>query len=76
MKNKVENSQQEILNTLKPAIENCCEELSTIQLQQKEDNMSFQNQITELKKEKMLIAQMIAASNRHTQDLISQVGGY
>ena len=64
------------MNTLRPAIENCTQELAIVQLQQKEDNVGFQNQITELRKEKSIIGQMIASSVKQTQELGEQVGGY
>lgn len=43
---------------------------------QKEENLNFQNQLTELKKEKSIIGQMITASHKRTEFLLGQVGKY
>jgi|JI61114C2RNA_FD_contig_21_3251714_length_415_multi_14_in_0_out_0_2 hypothetical protein len=43
---------------------------------QREENLNFQNQLTELKKEKSILSQMISASLKRTEHLLGQVGSY
>lgn len=43
---------------------------------QREENLNFQNQLTELKKEKSILSQMISASMKRTEHLLGQVGNY
>lgn len=43
---------------------------------QKEENNNFQDQLTELKKEKSILSQMIVASLKRTEQLHEEVGHY
>ena len=45
-------------------------------LNQKEENQHFQDQITDLRKEKSIMNQMIVATNGKTSALMNEVGNY
>jgi hypothetical protein len=45
-------------------------------INQKEENANFQEQLTELKKEKSILSQMIVASFKRTDELHEEVGHY
>lgn len=45
-------------------------------LNQKEENLNFQDQITDLKKEKSILNQMIVATTKRTENLNEEVGHY
>jgi len=45
-------------------------------ISQKEENGNFQEQLTDLKKEKSILAQMIVASNKRTESVHEEVGHY
>lgn len=76
MKSRVENSHQEIINTMNPSIEAVDGEFQMSTDSQKEENINFQNQLSELKKEKSIIGQMISAGQKRTEFLLGQVGRY
>lgn len=43
---------------------------------QKEENGNFQDQLTELKKEKSILSQMVVASHKRSEILHEEVGHY
>lgn len=43
---------------------------------QKEENVHFQEQLTDLKKEKSILSQMIVASHKRSEQLQGEVGHY
>ena len=45
-------------------------------INQKEENNNFQDQLTELKKEKSIISQMIVATFKRSENLLGEVGAY
>lgn len=45
-------------------------------INQKEENNNFQEQLTELKKEKSILSQMISASFKRCEGLNEEVGHY
>lgn len=45
-------------------------------INQKEENTNFQDQLTELKKEKSILNQMIVATSKRTEELAHEVGFY
>jgi hypothetical protein len=45
-------------------------------ISQKEENTNFQEQLTDLKKEKSVLAQMIVASHKRVEQLNEEVGHY
>lgn len=76
MKNRIENNHEQIMNTMNPSIDAMNGEFEMSTDSQKQENLNFQNQLTELKKEKSIIGQMISASQKRTEFLLSQVGRY
>lgn len=76
MKNRIENTHEEIFNTMNPSVEACSGEFEMSTQAQRDENLNFQNQLTELKKEKSILSQMISASHKRTEHLLSQVGSY
>ena len=66
MRNRIDNTNDEITNTTNPLIEALYRELERGMLNQKEENLSFQDQITQLKKEKSILNQMIVATSKRT----------
>lgn len=43
---------------------------------QLDENLNFQNQLTELKKEEALLGQMLTAGQKRADFLLGQVGSY
>lgn len=64
------------MNTLNPSLEACNGELEMSMQGQLDENLNFQNQLTELKKEKAILGQMVTAGQKRTEHLLGQVGIY
>jgi hypothetical protein len=69
MKNKIENINDEIMDTTNPLVEGLYRSLEMGMINQKEENNNFQEQLTELKKEKSVLSQMIVATSKRTEQL-------
>ena len=76
MRNRIDNTNEEITNTTNPLIEALYKDLERGMLNQKEENLNFQDQITDLKKEKSILNQMIVATSKRTENLNEEVGHY
>jgi SMC interacting uncharacterized protein involved in chromosome segregation len=76
MRNKIENNNDEIMDTTRPLVESLYRSLELGIVNQKEENNNFQEQITDLKKEKSVLSQMIAATLKKTKELSNDVGQY
>jgi predicted nucleic acid-binding Zn-ribbon protein len=76
MKTKIENINEEIVETTTPLVESLYRSLELGMIQQKEENGNFQEQLTDLKKEKSILSQMIVASSKRTEHLHEEVGHY
>lgn len=69
MKTKIENINEEITTTTTPLVESLYRSLELGMINQKEENANFQEQLTDLKKEKSVLAQMIVASFKRSAQL-------
>ena len=76
MKNKIENTNDEIMDTTHPLVESLYRSLELGMITQKEENNNFQDQLTELKKQKSILSQMIVATSKRTEQLNEEVGHY
>ena len=76
MKNKVLANNEETVNTLNPFIHSLNQSLNLQINTQKEENSKLQNQISELKKEKAQIQQLIVASLQKVSAIEEEVGNY
>ena len=76
MKNKIENTNDEIMDTTHPLVEALYRNLEMGMISQREENSNFQEQLTELKKEKAVLSQMIVATSKRTEQLNEEVGHY
>lgn len=76
MKTKISNINEEIVETMTPLVESLHRSLEVGIINQKEENNNFQDQLTELKKEKSILSQMIVASLKRTEHLHEEVGHY
>ena len=76
MRNKIENTNDEVTDTTRPLIEALYRSLELGMVNQKEENSNFQEQLTELKKEKSILNQMIVATSKRTEMLNEDVGHY
>lgn len=69
MKNKIENNSDEIMDTTRPLVQSLYRSLELGMVNQKEENTNFQEQLTDLKKEKSILNQMIVATSKRTEQL-------
>mmetsp|Transcript_17372 Transcript_17372/g.19801 ORF Transcript_17372/g.19801 Transcript_17372/m.19801 type:complete len:145 (-) Transcript_17372:182-616(-) len=76
MKNKVLAANEETVNTLNPFIYTLNQTLNQQINTQREENSKLQNQISDLKKEKAQIQQLIVASLQKTAAIEEEVGSY
>ncbi len=76
MKTKINNINEEITETTTPLVESLYRNLELGMITQKEENANFQEQLTDLKKEKSVLSQMIAASFKRVELLSNEVGHY
>jgi predicted nucleic acid-binding Zn-ribbon protein len=76
MRSKIDNINEEIVETTTPLVESLYRSLELGMISQKEENTNFQEQLTELKKEKSILSQMIVASFKRTENLHQEVGHY
>ena len=73
MRNKIENNNDEIMDTTRPLVESLYRSLELGIVNQKEENNNFQEQITDLKKEKSVLSQMIADTLKKTKEIRNDV---
>jgi hypothetical protein len=64
------------METTTPLVESAYRSLELGMINQKEENTNFQEQLTELKKEKSILSQMIVASFKRAELLQGEVGHY
>ena len=64
------------METTTPLVESLYRSLELGMINQKEENTNFQEQLTDLKKEKSILSQMIAASFKRGELLHAEVGHY
>jgi len=76
MKQKIELSNEETNNTTRPTLTALLKNLKLSIAAQKEENAKLQSQITELKKEKSQIQQLIISCVQKLAQLEEQVGSY
>ncbi len=76
LKEKINNYNGGINDTIMPLLDSLSQDLSMGILNQKEENNSYQDQLTELKKEKCIMSQMIAATSKRSDMLLEEVGQY
>lgn len=57
------------MDTTRPLVESLYRNLELGMVNQKEENSNFQEQLTELKKEKSILNQMIVATGKRTEGL-------
>lgn len=76
MRSKIENNNDEIMDTTRPLVESLYRTLELSMVNQKEENTNFQDQLTELKKEKSILNQMIVATSKRSEQLNHEVGFY
>ena len=76
MKQKALINNEDITDNLTPQIDNLEKNLKNVIGQQKDQNAKFQNQITELKKEKVQIQSLIVGCVGKVQTLEDMVGNY
>ena len=57
------------METTTPLVESLYRSLELGMINQKEENSNFQEQLTDLKKEKSILSQMITASFKRTEQL-------
>ena len=76
MRTKIENINEEISETTTPLVESLYRGLELGMITQKEENGNFQEQLTDHKKEKSVLSQMIVASFKRANGLNEEVGHY
>ncbi|CAD8151565.1 unnamed protein product [Paramecium octaurelia] len=76
MKQRITNNNEEIKNTTQPTLDAMLRDLRQAINTQKDENSKLQSQITELKKEKSQIQQLILAATQKVAELEHQVGNY
>ncbi|CAD8043002.1 unnamed protein product [Paramecium primaurelia] len=76
MKQRITNNNEEIKNTTQPTLDAMLRDLRQAINTQKDENSKLQSQITELKKEKSQIQQLIIAATQKVAELEHQVGNY
>ncbi|CAD8044850.1 unnamed protein product [Paramecium primaurelia] len=76
MKQRITNNNEEIKNTTQPTLDAMLRDLRQAINTQKDENSKLQSQITELKKEKSQIQQLIIAATQKLAELENQVGNY
>ncbi|CAD8139394.1 unnamed protein product [Paramecium octaurelia] len=76
MKQRITNNNEEIKNTTQPTLDAMLRDLRQAINTQKDENSKLQSQITELKKEKSQIQQLIIAGTQKVAELEHQVGNY
>ncbi|KAM3137404.1 hypothetical protein pb186bvf_010584 [Paramecium bursaria] len=76
MKQRITNNNEEIKNTTQPTLDAMLRDLRQAINTQKDENSKLQSQITELKKEKSQIQQLIIAATQKLAELEHQVGNY
>ena len=64
------------METTTPLVESLQRSLELGMTNQKEENSNFQDQLTDLKKEKSVLSQMITASHKRTELCHEEVGHY
>ena len=64
------------METNTPLVESLLRSLELGMISQKEENSNFQEQLTDLKKEKSVLTQMTVASLKRTEQLHDEVGHY
>lgn len=64
------------MDTTRPLVESLYRTLELSMVNQKEENTNFQDQLTELKKEKSILNQMIVATSKRSEQLNHEVGFY
>ena len=64
------------METTTPLVESLQRSLELGMTNQKEENSNFQEQLTDLKKEKSVLSQMIVASLKRTELCHEEVGHY
>ena len=64
------------MDTTHPLVESLYRNLEMGMINQKEENNNFQDQLTELKKEKSILSQMIVATSKRSEQLNEEVGHY
>ncbi|CAD8058902.1 unnamed protein product [Paramecium primaurelia] len=76
MKQRITNNNEEIKNTTQPTLDAMLRDLRQAINTQKDENSKLQSQLTELKKEKSQIQQLILAATQKLSALEQQVGNY
>ncbi|CAD8060992.1 unnamed protein product [Paramecium sonneborni] len=76
MKQRITNNNEEIKNTTQPTLDAMLRDLRQAINTQKDENSKLQSQITEIKKEKSQIQQLIIAATQKVAELEHQVGNY
>ncbi|CAD8148828.1 unnamed protein product [Paramecium octaurelia] len=76
MKQRITNNNEEIKNTTQPTLDAMLRDLRQAINTQKDENSKLQSQLTELKKEKSQIQQLILAATQKMVALEQQVGNY
>ena len=76
MRQRVQNNNEEIKSTTTPSIDALLRDLKLAISAQKDENAKLQSQITELKKEKSQIQQLIIVCVQKVAQLEEQVGSY
>ncbi|CAD8087450.1 unnamed protein product [Paramecium sonneborni] len=76
MKQRITNNNEEIKNTTQPTLDAMLRDMRQAINTQKDENSKLQSQITELKKEKSQIQQLIIAATQKVAELEHQVGNY
>ncbi|CAD8080976.1 unnamed protein product [Paramecium sonneborni] len=76
MKQRITNNNEEIKNTTQPTLDAMLRDMRQAINTQKDENSKLQSQITELKKEKSQIQQLILAATQKVAELEHQVGNY
>ena len=64
------------METTTPLVESLLRSLELGMSSQKEENSNFQEQLTDLKKEKSVLSQMIVTSLKRSEQLHDEVGHY
>eukprot|EP01017_Pseudomicrothorax_dubius_P014395 TRINITY_DN1679_c0_g1_i5.p1 TRINITY_DN1679_c0_g1~~TRINITY_DN1679_c0_g1_i5.p1 ORF type:complete len:110 (+),score=31.01 TRINITY_DN1679_c0_g1_i5:84-413(+) len=76
MKQRILNNNDETANTTLPQIDSTFRDLKMAISTQKDENTKLQSQITELKKEKSQLQQLIITCTQKVQMLEEQIGNY
>lgn len=76
MRQRIQNNNDEIKNTTVPSIDSLSRDLKLAVTAQKDENSKLQSQITDLKKEKSQIQQLIITCVQKIAELEEQVGSY